>query len=98
MVDVNGAMAYLGIEAEYADQVQKNQVERALLAARSWLKGAVGNGVDMDDEKAEYLVLMAVGELYEVRSLSEAKTQKVLASLNRMAADFILQLKYGGAE
>ena len=97
MVSVSDAMEYLGIEVEYADEAQTGQVERALKAAKLWLEGAVGDAVDMDDGKAEQLMLMAVGELYEVRGLTDAKTQKVLASLNRMAADFILQLKYGGS-
>lgn len=98
-VSSEDVMAYVGIEAEYADEQQEARIERALKAAERWLKGAVGKEVSMDDSRAEELVLMAAGELYEVRTLTDDRLSKyagakVLASLNRMAGDLILQLKY----
>lgn len=93
-------MEYVGIEAEYADDVQEARIERALKSAELWLKGAVGKEVSLDDPRAEELVLMAAGELFETRTLTDDRLSKyagakVLASLNRLAGDLILQLKYG---
>jgi len=92
-------MEYVGLEAEYADAVQERRIERALSAAEAWLKGAVGSDVNMEDPRAEELVLMAAGELFETRTLTDDRLSKyagakVLASVNRMAGDTIMQLKY----
>lgn len=92
-------MEYVGIEAEYADEVQTRRIERALSAATMWLKGAVGPDVNIEDPRAMELILMGAGELYETRTLTDDRLSKyagskVLASLNRMAGDIILQLKY----
>jgi hypothetical protein len=98
-VKAEDVMEYVGIEAEYADDVQKRRIDRALKAAQAWLKGAVGEKVDMNDPRAEELVLMAAGELFETRTLTDDRLSKyagakVLASINRMAGDTIMQLKY----
>lgn len=90
---------YVGLEAEYLDPVQERRVEQALAASRLWLRGAVGSGVDMDNPMAEELVLMAAGEMFENRSLTDDKLSKyagskAAASLNRLAHDAIMQLKY----
>lgn len=97
-VTVEDVMAYVGIEAEYADEQQENRASRALKAAEMWLKGAVGQSVDMNDPRAEELVQMAAGELYETRTLTDDRLSKysgvkALASVNRMAGDVILQLQ-----
>ena len=94
MIDEARVLDYLGFDPEYTDTAQKNQIKYAIEASKAWLAGAVGSNVNFDDPRAEQLVLMAVGELYEIRNLTDSKTQKVLASLNRMAHDLILQLKW----
>ena len=54
----------------------------------------------MEDALAEELLIKAAGELYENRSFAEKGgiNSKATAALNRMAADFAMQLrcKYGG--
>lgn len=90
---------YVGLEAEYLDPVQERRVEQALAASRLWLRGAVGSDVDMDNPMAEELVLMAAGEMFENRSLTDDRLSKyagskAAAALNRLAHDAIMQLKY----
>lgn len=92
---------YVGLEAEYLDHVQERRVDQALAASRLWLRGAVGSDVDMDNPMAEELVLMAAGEMFENRTLTDDRLSKysgskAAASLNRLAHDAIMQLKYCG--
>lgn len=99
MIELDDALEYLGIDKEYADAEQTKQVERALDAAGMWLRGAVGSDVSLDTPQAEQLTLMAVGEFYETRMMTDDRLSrfagvKAAASLNRMAYDLILQLKY----
>ena len=102
-VTVDDVALYVGIEAEYADESQMKRVSSALKAAESWLKGAVGK-VDLEDPRADELVLMAAGELFDNRALTDERLSKfsgskALASLNRFAGDVIMQLQLeGGSE
>ncbi len=103
-VTVDDVALYVGIEAEYADESQMKRVSSALKAAESWLKGAVGKDVDLEDPRADELVLMAAGELFDNRALTDDRLSKfsgskALASLNRFAGDVIMQLQLeGGSE
>lgn len=102
-VSMDSLMAYVGIEPEYADETQKTHIARALKAAEAWLAGAVGRKVDMDDPRAEAVVEMAAAEIYESRLLTDDRLSKyagakVLASVNRMAGDILMQLKYDSSE
>lgn len=104
-VSQDDLMAYVGIEPEYADETQKAHISRALRAAEAWLTGAVGHEVDMNDPRAETVIEMAAAEIYESRMLTDDRLSKyagakVLASVNRMAGDILMQLKYdeGGGE
>lgn len=97
---------YVGIEAEYADDIQRRRAERALKAADMWLTGAVGKRRDLEDPYewkawplAEETMLMAAGEMYENRNLvdvnlSKYAGSKAAASLNRLAFDSISQLRF----
>ena len=88
-------MDYIGIDADYADDSIEARVDGVLSAAEMWLEGAVGHDVDMSDPRAVELVLMCGAELYEKRALTnERLTQKVYASMNRIASSIILQLQY----
>lgn len=95
---------YVGLEAEYADAAQMKRVSSARRAAEAWLAGAVGENVNLSDPRAEELVLMAAGELFENRALTDDRLSKfsgskALASLNRFAGDVIMQLQLdGGAQ
>ncbi len=98
MVTFDDACDYIGIEAEYLDEVQKRRVEHLMRAARMWLENAVHPWVSHEHPLAMEAELMAVGEMYENRSLTDDRLSKyaggkVLASLNRMCGDILMQLR-----
>lgn len=99
MITAESICEYVGIEAEYMDEVQSKRVDSVLRASKLWLRGAVGASVDYDDPRAEELMLMVAGEMFEDRTLTDERLSKysgtkALASLNRLAGDIILQLQY----
>lgn len=103
---VDDVYEYVGIEAEYADETQERRARRALSAARTWILGAVGKREDLENPYewlewplAHETMLMAAGELYELRTLTDVNLnkyagKKAASSINRLAFDAIEQLKY----
>ena len=103
MIKIEDALEYLGIDPDDCEAQQLAQVKRAMSASEAWLKGAVGQDVDLDLPQAEELMLMAVGEFYETRQMTDDRLSrfagvKAAASLKRMAYDLIMQLKYAEAD
>lgn len=99
MITTAQAMYYVGLEPEFADETDVASVNRAIKSAVVWLRGAAGPYVDLDNPIADELLLMAVGELFEFRQLTDYRTtKKVYAAINRMADDMLMQLKYADVE
>lgn len=84
------ALAYLGID--YADELIKKNVTRALATAVETLKGAVGDDVwelMPNSSRANELTLIYLDDLYSSRGVSA----KVAGATRRMVADMELQLR-----
>ena len=98
MVGFEEACEYVGVEPEYLDEVQKKRLGRLMESARLWLEGAVHPWVSHDHPLAMEAELMAIGEMYGNRALTDDRLSKyagskVLASLNRMCGDILMQLR-----
>lgn len=100
MITIDDALQHLGID--YPDEVITANVSRAMKAAESTLKGAVGADVWEllpDDGRPEQLLLIYMDDLYSERGVSA----KVSGATRRMVAAMELQLqlelrqKRGGA-
>lgn len=90
MPTVEDALLYLGID--YADEVIRKNVTRALATAVKTLHGAVGEDVEKlmhNDPRATELVLVFLDDLYSQRGVSA----KVTGNTRRMVADMVLQLQ-----
>lgn len=90
MVTLADALQHLSID--YADELVRSNVQRALNSATSVLKGAVGDDIDdylPDDPRRDELVLMYTEDLYSERG---AKA-KVSGATRKLAADMELQLR-----
>ena len=103
MVTKQAVLDYLTIDDcddAAGDEMVSRRIERCIKSAEGWIKESVCEQVDMEDALAEELLIKAAGELYENRSFAEKGgiNSKATAALNRMAADFAMQLrcKYGG--
>jgi hypothetical protein len=78
---------YLGID--YADNVIKANVDRAILVADAYLKGAIGKDYPTDDPRAKELALIFISDLYDNRGMIE----KVSGNVRRLVDDMTLQLR-----
>lgn len=90
MVTIDDALQHLGID--YPDEVIIDNVTRAMKAAESTLKGAVGADVwelMKDDGRPEQLLLTYMDDLYSERGVSA----KVSGATRRMVAAMELQLQ-----
>lgn len=90
MPTMDDALAYLGID--YADDMIKKNVTRALATAVKVLHGAVGEDVDTlmpGDSRAAELVLIYMDDLYSEKGVSA----KVSGATRRMVADMEMQLR-----
>lgn len=90
MLTLDTALKYLGID--YADEFITMNVERAMAAAESVLRGAVGDDVrDLlpDDPRVDELVLIYTDDLYSQRGLSA----KVSGATRRLVQSMVLQLQ-----
>ena len=85
---------YLGIEEEEIDPTVQRNIDRQLPAAERFLDSAIGKGVyDVEDPRVKELAVMVTAELYNSRGIMNAKQE---ASLRRIAADFLQQLRLEG--
>lgn len=92
MVTIDNALGYLGIDAEYADAMVRDNVQRALNTATKILHGAVGDDIETylpGDPRADELVLIYLDDLYSDRGISA----KVSGATRRLVADMELQLR-----
>lgn len=90
MPDIEECLVYLGID--YADEMVRKNVTRALATAVKVLHGAVGEDVEAllpDDPRAKELVLLYMDDLYSEKGVSA----KVSGATRRMVADMELQLR-----
>lgn len=78
---------YLGID--YADDMVTRNVERAILTADAYLKGAIGTNYPTEDPRAKELALIFIADLYDNRGSIE----KVSGNVRRLVDDFMLQLR-----
>lgn len=90
MPTIEDALAYLGID--YADDLVRKNVNRALATAVKVLHGAVGEDVEKlmpNDPRAMELVLIYMDDLYSEKGVSA----KVSGATRRMVADMEMQLR-----
>lgn len=90
MPTIEDCLAYLGID--YADDLIRKNVTRALATAIKVLHGAVGEDVETlmpNDSRARELVLIYMDDLYSEKGVSA----KVTGATRRMVADMELQLR-----
>jgi len=80
-------LMYLGID--YADDVIKSNVDRAIMVADAYLKGAIGKDYPTDDPRAKELALIFISDLYDNRGMIE----KVSGNVRRLVDDMTLQLR-----
>lgn len=80
---------YLGID--YADDMIKRNIDRAILTADSYLKSSIGEDYPVTDPKAKELALIIVSDLYDNRGLTVAAN--VSANTRKLVDDMSLQLK-----
>ena len=90
MPTTEDALAYLGID--YADDLVRKNVNRALATAIKVLHGAVGEDVETlmpNDSRAKELVLIYMDDLYSEKGVSA----KVSGATRRMVTDMEMQLR-----
>jgi hypothetical protein len=90
MPTTEDALAYMGID--YADDLIRKNVTRALATATQVLHGAVGEDVETlmpGDSRVRELVLIYTDDLYSERGVSA----KVSGATRRLVADMVLQLQ-----
>lgn len=90
MPTIEDCLAYLGID--YADELVRKNVTRALATAVKVLHGAVGEDVETlmpNDSRAQELVLIYMDDLYSEKGVSA----KVTGATRRMVADMEMQLR-----
>lgn len=80
-------LMYLGID--YADDAIKANVDRSILVADAYLKGAIGKDYPKDDPRAKELALIFISDLYDNRGMIE----KVSGNVRRLVDDMTLQLR-----
>lgn len=91
MPTIEEALEHLGID--YADEVVTANVNRALAAAVSFLRGSVGNDVEtylQDDPRVAELVLIYTDDLYSDRGVVSSKVSN---ATRRLVAGMELQLR-----
>lgn len=87
VVSVDEVLAYLGID--YADDMVKANISRAIKTADAYLKGSIGSDYPIDDPRSKELALLVVSDLYDNRGLSST----VSGNTRRLVDDLSLQLR-----
>ncbi len=77
----------LGIDT--TDSAVENRLTRYIRVADAYLKGSVNENYPADDERAIELALLIIEDLYDRNST----TVKENSTIEKLKADFILQLK-----
>ena len=87
VVTIDEALAYLGID--YADDMVRSNIERAIKTADAFLKGSVGEDYPVDDPRSKELALIIISDLYDKRGL----VSTVSGNTRRLVEDLSLQLR-----
>lgn len=87
VVSVDEVLAYLGID--YADDMVKTNISRAIKTADAYLKGSIGSDYPVEDPRSKELALLVVSDLYDNRGLSST----VSGNTRRLVDDLSLQLR-----
>ena len=87
VVSVDEVLAYLGID--YADDMVKTNIFRAIKTADAYLKGSIGSDYPIEDPRSKELALLVVSDLYDNRGLSST----VSGNTRRLVDDLSLQLR-----
>ena len=87
VVSVDEVLAYLGID--YADDMVKSNISRAIHTADGYLKGSIGENYPVEDPRSKELALLVVSDLYDNRGLSST----VSGNTRRLVDDLSLQLR-----
>lgn len=82
----------LGIDT--ADPIINSRLNRYIKVADAYLKGAISENYPPDDERAIELALLIIEDLYDRNST----TVKENSTIEKLKADFILQLKVEGMD
>ena len=82
----------LGIDT--ADSAIDSRLNRYIKVADAYLKGAISENYPPDDERAIELALLIIEDLYDRNST----TVKENSTIEKLKADFILQLKVEGMD
>lgn len=92
MPTIEEALAYVGHDLEYADELVILNAGRALAAARQTVLGGVGDDIETylpNDPRIKELVLIYFDDLYSERGVAA----KVSGAIRRSVADMELQLR-----
>ena len=90
MITLDDALDYMGID--YADDVIRANVARAMGSAEKILLGAVGRDLETylpDDPRSDELRLIYTDDLYSERGVSA----KVSGATRKLVANMVLQLR-----
>lgn len=87
VVTVDEALAYLGID--YADDMVRSNIERAIKTADAFLKGSVGENYPVADPRSKELALIVISDLYDKRGMDST----VSGNTRRLVEDLSLQLR-----
>ena len=82
----------LGIDT--ADSAIDSRLNRYIKVADAYLKGAISENYPPDDERAIELALLIIEDLYDRNST----TVKENSTIEKLKADFMLQLKVEGMD
>ena len=73
----------------YSDESVDARLNRYLLIADAWLKGAIGENQTTSDDRAKQLALLNIEGLFDRNSNSVKEN----ATINKLKQDFIMQLQ-----
>lgn len=87
VVSVEEVLAYLGID--YADDMVRANIERAIKTADAYLKGSIGEAYPVEDPRAKELALIIISDLYDTRGLESVVSMRT----RKLVDDLSLQLR-----
>ncbi len=92
-VSVDEACGYLGID--YADDMVRGNIERAIRTADAYLKGSIGRDYPKRDPRSKELALIIVSDLYDNRMLTDTsgRSSAVSSATRKIVEDLSLQLR-----
>lgn len=78
---------YLGID--FTDDATDRLISNMLLTADAYMKGAVGEGYPVDDERVKQVQKIIISDLYDHRDLSD----KVSGAVRRLVDSILMQVR-----